>query len=45
MWRPTSDFMPWGGEDSNLRPADYEFDPAPLADQGNWGESGFDQEF
>jgi len=31
VWRPTSDFMPWGGEDSNLRPADYEFVPAASA--------------
>jgi len=35
----------WGGEDSNLRPTDYEFDPAPLSDQGELAESGPDQQF
>src|SRR6266542_796353 len=35
----------WGGEDSNLRPADYEFDPAHLRDQGESAWSTRHQQF
>ena len=41
--RPQADR--WGGQDSNLRPTDHEFDPARLADQGEWAESVADQQF
>jgi hypothetical protein len=35
----------WGGEDSNLRPTDYEFDPVRVADQAERVKSYPDQQF
>jgi hypothetical protein len=35
-------FRSWGGEDLNLRPTDYEFDPAPFVDLGETGEKDCD---
>jgi len=35
----------WGGENSNLRPTDYEFDPAGLDDQRKSAKTEPDQRF
>ena len=37
-------FLSWGGEDSNLRPADYEFDPARRGDQAKSAKRRPDQQ-
>jgi hypothetical protein len=42
---PDSAFLSWGGMDSNHRPADYEFDPTHLSDQGESVQSRPDQQF
>src|SRR2546428_2976115 len=39
------DVSEWGGEDSNLRPADYEFDPVRADDQAEWAKRCPDQQF
>ncbi len=37
-------FQEWGGEDSNLRPTDYEFDLAGRGDQAKSAGTGPDQQ-
>src|SRR6266542_5195736 len=43
--RKTAGRWGWGGLDSNQRPADYEFDPVPLRDQGKSANNAPDQHF